>query len=195
MRTRITWMLAAAVTMAVAAAPAVPAQEPEPDVVAPVLHLPERVVVPATSDHDTVVTFEVSVTDDRDPAPTFRCYPSSGETFVIGDTTVHCDAADSAGNISSDSFVVHVQGAGEQLEALRTAVAGQPGIADGYRRKLLTRLDAASEKYATGDVEGLCRELRRFSRRLQQRKRSGLSSETAGSWTSDARRIGTLAGC
>ena len=188
-------MLAAAVTVAVAAAPAAKAQEPGPDVVAPVLHLPERVVVPATSADDTVVTFEVSVTDDRDPAPTFRCYPSSGESFLIGDQTVHCDAADSTGNISSGSFVVHVQGAGEQIEALRTSVADQPGIADAYRSKLLTHLDAASETHASGDVEGLCRELRRFTRRLQQRKRTGMSAETAGSWTADARRIGTVAGC
>ena len=52
------------------------------------------------------VTFSVTATDNRDPAPTVICTPPSGSGFARGTTNVNCTATDSSGNTASCSFRV-----------------------------------------------------------------------------------------
>ena len=190
---RFIWVIAVAATIAVAGVTVSEAQEPEQDVTPPVLNVPDRVVVPATGEL-TVVTWEVTVTDDQDPNPVYQCYPTSGETFHVGSTTVHCDASDAAGNMSGASFEVYVQHVQEQLLPLRDAVAAEPGVAQGFRKKLLARLDTLL--YASAETYNICSEMRLFIRQLKDgRKRAGISSETAKAWVAEMRRIGAVAGC
>lgn len=56
----------------------------------------------------TVVTWDISATDNCDNNPTIVCTPASGSTFDIGTTTVNCVATDESGNESSCSFDVTV---------------------------------------------------------------------------------------
>ncbi len=57
-----------------------------------------------------VVSYDpASATDLVDGAVDVTCLPASGSTFPLGPTTVECDAEDSRGNPSSESFTVTVQ--------------------------------------------------------------------------------------
>ena len=57
-----------------------------------------------------VVNYDpASATDLVDGAVDVTCAPASGSTFPLGKTTVECDAEDSRGNPSSESFTVTVQ--------------------------------------------------------------------------------------
>jgi hypothetical protein len=76
----------------------------------PVLSVPAGPIVEeATSPTGAVVNFVVTATDaedDPDPMPT--CDWDSGDTFPIGDTTVHCAVTDSGALGDADSFLVTV---------------------------------------------------------------------------------------
>jgi len=56
-----------------------------------------------------VVTFSVTASDDRDPAPVVVCVPPSGSFFPRGTTLVDCTATDAAGNQSTCHFPVSVE--------------------------------------------------------------------------------------
>jgi hypothetical protein len=79
-----------------------------PDTTAPRLDLPESIVRDATSTTGADVSYPASATDERDGAVPVTCTPSSGTTFPIGATTVHCTAIDKAGNTANGSFTVTV---------------------------------------------------------------------------------------
>jgi len=81
------------------------------DVEAPVLLCPASVTVDDPGAPGEVVTFEVTATDDLDPAPTIVCVPPSGGTFPPGLTIVQCKATDASGNSAECSFPVVVGGA------------------------------------------------------------------------------------
>ncbi|MCC7417794.1 MAG: HYR domain-containing protein [Acidobacteria bacterium] len=80
---------------------------------APTLMLPGDIVVPASvpaaSPVAALVSFPVSAVDTLDPAPAVVCDWASGSSFPYGTTTVHCTAADTAGNTSVGSFTVTVE--------------------------------------------------------------------------------------
>jgi hypothetical protein len=79
------------------------------DTTPPTLHLPADMTAEATGASGAVVTYTASA-DDADPAhPAVSCDATSGSTFPIGTTTVHCSATDTANNTASGSFQVTVQ--------------------------------------------------------------------------------------
>ena len=78
------------------------------DNTAPVLVLPEDVVVEADGSGGAVVEYSVSAVDGDDPDPVVSCVPVSGSVFAVGDTVVTCTATDASGNESSGSFTVTV---------------------------------------------------------------------------------------
>lgn len=80
-----------------------------PDTTAPVVVCPAPIATTATSPAGAAVNFAVTATDDRDPAPTVLCSPTSGSVFPIGDTVVVCTATDVAGNKGTCSFLVSVR--------------------------------------------------------------------------------------
>jgi len=55
-----------------------------------------------------IVTFSVTASDCRDPAPTVVCVPPSGSFFPRGTTLVTCTATDASGNQSTCEFPVTV---------------------------------------------------------------------------------------
>jgi hypothetical protein len=79
-----------------------------PDEVAPVLTVPDDIVV-STEGSSTPVSWTVSATDDNDPNPVVDCDPDSGSVFQKGTvTTVTCTATDAAGNVATETFTVAV---------------------------------------------------------------------------------------
>jgi hypothetical protein len=78
------------------------------DTTAPVLLLPESMVVPADGPDGATVTYQASANDTVDGDLPATCNPSSGARFPVGTTTVQCSAEDSASNIAKGSFTVEV---------------------------------------------------------------------------------------
>ena len=60
------------------------------------------------SEVPTPVYFKVKGLDGNNEPISVQCDRISGSVFVVGKTTVRCEAADSVGNIARDSFVVTV---------------------------------------------------------------------------------------
>ncbi len=74
----------------------------------PVVTVPRGVTVEATSAAGAPATFAASALDAVDGARPTTCAPASGSLFPLGDTVVVCSASDSAGNLGTASFTVHV---------------------------------------------------------------------------------------
>lgn len=79
-----------------------------PDTTPPTISVPADITVAAAGPAGAVVSYFVSVTDDRDPNPSLSCTPPSGSTFPLGTTTVTCVASDFSGNTSTATFTVTV---------------------------------------------------------------------------------------
>jgi hypothetical protein len=77
------------------------------DTTGPVLALANQ-TVEATSSAGAAVTFAPSASDLVDGSLPVTCDQSSGDTFLLGVTTVHCSATDNAGNTTSGSFTITV---------------------------------------------------------------------------------------
>jgi hypothetical protein len=75
---------------------------------APVVTVPDDIVVEAETEEGTVVTFEASAHDAIDGNLPVTCSPASGTRFPIGVTTVQCTATDSSLNPGVGSFTVEV---------------------------------------------------------------------------------------
>jgi hypothetical protein len=81
-----------------------------PDTTPPALACPESLLVPdrVGSPAGEVVSFTVSASDCRDPAPDLVCVPPSGSLFPPGRTLVTCTATDAGGNMAVCQFPVIV---------------------------------------------------------------------------------------
>jgi hypothetical protein len=75
------------------------------DTTPPTLSLPSDMTVP----FGTAVTFSASATDLVDGTVAVDCSPSSGSSFPLGTTTVHCSATDAHGNSAPGTFRVTVE--------------------------------------------------------------------------------------
>ena len=153
------------------------------DTIAPVLSLPDDIVVNATSPHGATVTYAASATDIADPSPNVFCAPASGATFAIGTTTVWCTANDASGNFSAGTFDVHVKGVAEQLDDLLEAVTGV-----GPGRSL-------ADKVADLQADPTCEGLAAFSNELRAQQGKKLSAAQADALLADAARIAAVLDC
>jgi hypothetical protein len=79
------------------------------DTTAPSLNLPADKTAEATSAAGAAVTFSVSANDAVDGPVSVNCDASSGDTFPLGMTTVHCSATDAHSNAANGSFTITVQ--------------------------------------------------------------------------------------
>ena len=77
------------------------------DTTAPVLVLPNDIVVKATSPNGAGVTYSAAARDNTGGNPS--CSPYSGSVFPIGTTLVVCTASDRANNKTTGSFSVTVE--------------------------------------------------------------------------------------
>jgi hypothetical protein len=78
------------------------------DTTPPSLHLPADITKEATGPSGAAVSFTATATDLVDGSVPVACTPSSGSTFALGATTVHCSATDAHDNTASGSFSVTV---------------------------------------------------------------------------------------
>lgn len=158
----------------------------------PEIAVPADIAADATSSAGAIVTYEATATDDVDGPVPVTCAPPSGSFLPIGDTTVACEASDSAGNAAEASFNVHVKGAVEQLSDLMAVVATTP--AGGLNFMLNRALQAVN----TGQISRACGELATFARTvydLARPPRPKLTIAQAKAFTDSARRIRSVIGC
>jgi HYR domain len=79
------------------------------DTTPPDLNLPNNITEEATGPSGASATFSVSASDLVAGSVPVNCDASSGDTFPIGTTTVHCSATDAHNNQATGSFTVTVQ--------------------------------------------------------------------------------------
>lgn len=161
-----------------------------PDVTPPEISSPGDLNVPATGPHGATVTWTITATDVVDGAVPVGCTPSSGSAFAIGDTLVECSAVDAAGNTAHASFVVHVQGADEQLVTLSEAVAGV-----GPGTSLADKVRDARAALARGDVDDACFALRSMLNQIEAQAGKSIPTGVAGPLIADATRIRSFLSC
>lgn len=147
----------------------------------------------ATSRSGAVVSF-VTVSSDNVAVVKVECTRASGSMFPVGPNTVTCTAYDAAGNSASDSFVVTVHGAAEQLVAL-IGYMEQLNLSSGTANPMLNQL-----RHALADVENVdgasCKKIDDYIRMLTERKKSSeISAADVMEMLADARRIMSVLGC
>jgi hypothetical protein len=159
------------------------------DVEPPAITAPAEVVVDATGPEGNVATYEVTATDERDGAVPVNCTPPSGSVFSVGTTQAVCIATDAAGNAAAARFFVIVRGAGEQLNALRAAVAG---LDAGARvvRALHGILGEARDALEKGKAKQAARRLGEFIAAVEgYRTEDDLSADQADALFASAQAI------
>ena len=110
------------------------------DIKAPVFSIPGDIAVNGISPAGATVTFSVSVTDDVDPNPIVTCDWSSGVTFPLGTTIVHCSAQDASGNVEVATFKVFVADAVAQTSAMTALVSSWADLKKPDRNNLLSQI-------------------------------------------------------
>ncbi len=158
------------------------------DTTGPLITSPSAVVIDAESPAGGPASFVVSASDLVDGPVEATCAPPSGSTFVIGDTTVACSALDEFRNIERASFVVHVRGALEQLDALKDVISGfeaRRSVIDG----LLRDADRARASIVAGKKAQACGDLARVA------KPAKLEIQDQAIVTATIRRIQSVVGC
>lgn len=160
------------------------------DVEAPVFGLAAQslIEVNATTPSGANVTFNTSVTDNVG-VTALSCEPASGSLFPVGRTTVNCTASDAAGNTSSESFLVSVIGAHEQLFNLLQYVISL-NLPNGTAQPLINQLRAAYSQ----DAFGACTKLGDFVS-MVQKKSGNIPNDEKAVMISEASRVMDATGC
>lgn len=165
------------------------------DTTASTLTVPARMTANATSPGGAIVTYTASAIDTVDSAPTVVCDPPSGTVFAAGDTTVQCSASDASGNSSTPaSFVVHVNGASEQLQELSATVATLPGP-DSVRNGLEANLRDAQRSLSRGRIASACGSVNDFISQVRAKSGKSIAAPTAATLIADATRIKVVIDC
>jgi hypothetical protein len=148
-----------------------PATEPpEDDTTPPVLTVPDDMVVEATSEQGTEVTYNVTAEDNVDGTATLEedgttitqddvggnititCEPPSGSEFPVGDTEVQCTATDEAGNVGGpETFTITVNPPPppgpttptELIEKLISDIENLEGFPEGAKTRIVALLERA----------------------------------------------------
>jgi hypothetical protein len=160
------------------------------DVEAPVFGLSAQSLLEfnATSPSGANVSFNTSVTDNVG-VTALSCEPASGSLFPVGRTTVTCTASDAAGNTSSESFLVSVIGAHEQLFNLLQYVISL-NLPNGTSQPLVNQLRAAYSQ----DAYGACNKLGDFVS-MVQKKSGNIPNDQKAIMISEASRVMNATGC
>ncbi len=122
------------------------------DTLAPQLTLPANIIEEAGSAGGVLVNFTASATDAVSGSRVVTCAPASGATFPIGVTTVHCSAADAAGNAATGSFTVTVHDAVAPQLTLPANITGPASWPTG----LLVNFEASATDAVSGSRVVTC---------------------------------------
>jgi hypothetical protein len=164
------------------------------DSTAPALTIPVHpVIVNATDPSGALVSSYPTQASDSDPgdSPSVSCNPPAPHQFAIGDTNVTCQAVDQAGNSSPvQQSVVHVAGAGEQLDNLAIAVQGV-----GPGNSLSAKVANADRELDQGDTCAACAQLTAFINQVTALAGKKIPANQAAQLIADAQRIKAVIGC
>jgi HYR domain len=160
------------------------------DTTPPVIAHHDDVVTDATGPGGATVAYTVTATDDIDPAPVVSCTPPSASQFAIGTTTVSCTATDAAGNSSTATFAVTVEGAAAQLTNLGAEVIGV-----GPGRSLAATVSVAKFFLAHGATRATCLTLSVLELEVRAQAGKKIPVAQAAALIADARRIRAVLGC
>jgi hypothetical protein len=164
------------------------------DTTPPVLTVPARLDVDATSAAGAVVTYSVSARDNVDPAPKVRCSPASGAKFAIGDSLVRCTATDAAGNTGAASFTVHVRSAAEQIVRLVAKTRTYLGFSP-LGPALLAELQSTADALVAHNRTVACGLLNVYIAGIKIAPSWLLGSAQKSELVADATRIRAVIGC
>jgi N-acetylneuraminic acid mutarotase len=169
----------------------------QPDTTPPVLQLPGTITVDATSPGGAVVTYTVTATDPDNPPSqlTISCSPASGSTFPIGTTTVNCSASDPAGNTTTGTFVVHVEGAAEQTSDLTSQVNSFNLSSQGTQTSFDGQLQSVQADLAANNTAQACNDLTSFINHVNAQSGKKLTVAQANQLLAAATRIQAVLGC
>jgi outer membrane protein assembly factor BamB len=159
------------------------------DRTAPVITVPGTITAQATSPQGAIVTYSVSATDPDDAASTPLCTPASGTLFPIGTTQVSCVSTDTNANTASAIFVVHVEGAEEELADLLFA------IKQTQARTLASKAKKIEAFVAGNKQNKACNALNSFIGAVNGRVGRGLTAAQAADFSARATNIEHVLGC
>jgi hypothetical protein len=114
---------------------------------APVLTMPDEIIVEATSPAGAVVNYTVTASEDG----VVTCTPASGSLFPIGPTDVACTATNSVGSTSGTFPVAVIDGGGPEL-TLPDDIVAEATDADGA----VVTFTATAVDSVDGDVPVIC---------------------------------------
>ena len=124
----------------------------ESDDTPPQISVPDPIEAVATSAKGAKVSYDVSVTDNRDGTLRPTCDPPSGCVFSGGTTTVRCSAQDSSDNKATETFTITVVPADRAdvtppritvPDDVRTPATGKDGAIVTYRTSATDNRDRA----------------------------------------------------
>lgn len=151
----------------------------------------KTLVVDATSPVGAKVRYPVLRTVDNCAGVRVTGRPTSGATFPIGTRRVTLTATDSSANAATHAFDVHVRGAGEQFDDIRSAIGSLPGkglhlTAEAARiRRLLRNRNPGAQ--ACESLASLTTTIHSLSSKPTPRRRAAIISRLA--------QIRKVAGC
>ena len=169
------------------------AGRPAADTTAPQVFTPSLVTADATSPAGASVTFSARATDNAG-TPSFGCTPPSGSSFPIGDTTVTCTATDAAGNSTSKSFTVRVNGPAEQLNGLAADIQSS-AIPPDRQGSLIVSLAAAEASFGAGNTNAGCNQLRAFENKVAAQSGKSIPADLAAELIASSDQAAGAAGC
>jgi len=160
------------------------------DKILPSLTVPANKTVNATSPAGATVSWSLITSDSLSGVQSSGCLPASGSVFPIGSTTVSCEVTDKAGNKTTGTFTVQVNGAAAQLSALLTAVTNvAPGSA------LVSKIKQVQGYVAINNKASACSGLTDFIGLVKAQSGKKLTGAQAASLIAQATNIRASLGC
>ena len=160
----------------------------------PVLSVPGTVTANASSPAGVAVSYTATASDNSGVAPAVSCSPGSGSVFPIGSSTVNCTATDAAGNSSSGSFSVVVNGPAAESTSLISTIQGF-GLGQGTSTSLTSKLQSAVNSLGRGNVSGACSQLGALVNEAQAQSGKQLTAAQAAQIIAAATQIRAAEGC
>jgi hypothetical protein len=118
-----------------------------------VLHIPDPVVVEATSRKGAIVTFTVTSFGGEDPSPTVKCDIPSGSQFPIGLTEVKCTAENRFGERASGQVSVLVHDDNGPVVTVPKRIVVPPDSRDGA----IVKFEVRAADLLDGDASVECK--------------------------------------
>jgi uncharacterized delta-60 repeat protein len=161
---------------------------------APAVTCPADMSVDAVGTSGAAVTFPAATAVDNVGVASLVYSLSSGTTLAIGSHTINATATDAAGNASSCTFAITVNGAAAQLADAQDIVDGM-NLHGGTANSLNSKLQSALAAFNAGDIATACGDLKAFLNQVDAQDGKKLSASQAAALRAEADRIRAVIGC